>query len=78
VHNHPSGSPEPSSQDIAITNQLKEAGLILGIAVLDHVNWMDPFQFFIMAEDVPEDHAIDIQDMINCAENIGAIPVGVI
>ena len=37
AHNHPSGSFEPSSQDILITTQLKEAGNILGIAVLDHI-----------------------------------------
>jgi DNA repair protein RadC len=37
VHNHPSGSLEPSSQDIAITSQLKEAGSILGIQLIDHI-----------------------------------------
>src|SRR4030042_2893939 len=37
VHNHPSGSLEPSSQDIAITNQLREAGLLLGIQMIDHI-----------------------------------------
>jgi DNA repair protein RadC len=37
VHNHPSGSLEPSSQDIAITTQLKEAGSILGIQLVDHI-----------------------------------------
>jgi DNA repair protein RadC len=37
VHNHPSGSLEPSSQDIAITAQLKEAGSILGIQLTDHI-----------------------------------------
>jgi DNA repair protein RadC len=37
AHNHPSGSLEPSSQDIAITNQLKEAGNMIGISVLDHI-----------------------------------------
>jgi DNA repair protein RadC len=37
VHNHPSGSLEPSSQDIAITTQLKEAGAILGISLIDHI-----------------------------------------
>jgi len=37
VHNHPSGSLEPSQQDIEITRQLREAGEILGIRVLDHV-----------------------------------------
>lgn len=37
VHNHPSGSLEPSSQDIAITRQLKEAGSIIGISLIDHL-----------------------------------------
>jgi len=37
VHNHPSGSLEPSSQDIAITHQLREAGTHLGIQLLDHI-----------------------------------------
>jgi DNA repair protein RadC len=37
VHNHPSGTLEPSSQDISITGQLVEAGSILGIRVLDHI-----------------------------------------
>lgn len=37
VHNHPSGDPSPSHQDIEITKQLVRAGEILGIQVLDHV-----------------------------------------
>jgi DNA repair protein RadC len=37
AHNHPSGSLEPSSQDISITTQLKEAGQIIGIQVIDHI-----------------------------------------
>jgi DNA repair protein RadC len=37
VHNHPSGSLEPSSQDIAITRQLAEAGNVVGIRLLDHL-----------------------------------------
>jgi len=37
VHNHPSGNPEPSQEDIAITRQLTEAGRVLGIPVHDHV-----------------------------------------
>jgi len=36
-HNHPSGNPEPSSEDIAITRQIVEAGKILGIPVRDHI-----------------------------------------
>ncbi len=37
VHNHPSGSPEPSRADIQITNRIAEAGRLLGITVHDHV-----------------------------------------
>lgn len=37
VHNHPSGSPDPSGQDLDITRQLQEAGTILGIKVMDHI-----------------------------------------
>jgi DNA repair protein RadC len=37
AHNHPSGDPEPSGQDLSLTAQLIEAGRVLGIKVLDHV-----------------------------------------
>lgn len=37
AHNHPSGGLEPSQSDIAITEQLKSAGEILGIDLLDHI-----------------------------------------
>jgi DNA repair protein RadC len=37
VHNHPSGSLDPSPQDIAITTQLKEAGVLVGIQLIDHI-----------------------------------------
>lgn len=37
AHNHPSGSLEPSDEDIAITKQIAQAGKIMGIAVLDHI-----------------------------------------
>lgn len=37
AHNHPSEDPEPSENDINITRRLKEAGLILGIEVIDHI-----------------------------------------
>ena len=37
VHNHPSGDPTPSVEDIRITRQLIEAGNILGIKILDHI-----------------------------------------
>ncbi|HEX3030739.1 MAG TPA: DNA repair protein RadC [Bacillota bacterium] len=37
VHNHPSGDPTPSREDIEVTNRLMEAGKILGIEILDHI-----------------------------------------
>jgi len=37
VHNHPSGDPSPSPEDIAVTRRLCEAGKLLGIDVLDHI-----------------------------------------
>ncbi|MFK9091720.1 DNA repair protein RadC [Bacillus salipaludis] len=36
-HNHPSGKPEPSKEDIEVTKRLVEAGKIIGIDVLDHI-----------------------------------------
>jgi len=37
VHNHPSGHPEPSRDDLLITEQLRAAGRLVGIEVLDHL-----------------------------------------
>jgi DNA repair protein RadC len=37
VHNHPSGDPTPSQQDIEVTKRMVEAGNIVGISVLDHL-----------------------------------------
>lgn len=37
AHNHPSGNPSPSSEDIDVTKRLIESGLIMGIELLDHV-----------------------------------------
>jgi len=37
AHNHPSGTLQPSPEDMAITNRLIKAGEILGIRVLDHI-----------------------------------------
>jgi len=36
-HNHPSGDPTPSAEDIKVTKRLTDAGKIMGIAVLDHI-----------------------------------------
>ena len=37
VHNHPSGDPEPSREDLELTTRLKQAGDLLGLRVLDHI-----------------------------------------
>lgn len=37
AHNHPSGDPTPSEEDLAITRRLHEAGRMLGIELVDHV-----------------------------------------
>ncbi|MGC9070692.1 MAG: RadC family protein [Elusimicrobiales bacterium] len=37
AHNHPSGDPEPSEDDLEITKRLAEAGKILGIEIVDHI-----------------------------------------
>ena len=37
VHNHPSGDPSPSQEDLEVTRRLVEAGRILGVAVRDHL-----------------------------------------
>ena len=42
AHNHPSGDPTPSSEDIRVTNQLAGAGKLLDIPLLDHIVIGDP------------------------------------
>ncbi len=37
IHNHPSGDPTPSDQDISVTKRLHEAAEIIGIPVVDHI-----------------------------------------
>lgn len=37
IHNHPSGDPTPSREDVAATRRIKEAGHLIGIALIDHV-----------------------------------------
>jgi DNA repair protein RadC len=42
VHNHPSGDPEPSKADYAVTRQLSDAGKVVDIALVDHIILGDP------------------------------------
>jgi len=37
VHNHPSGDPAPSPEDIRVTKRMKEAGDLIGISLMDHI-----------------------------------------
>ena len=37
VHNHPSGDPMPSREDILVTQRIREGGSLLGIELLDHI-----------------------------------------
>lgn len=37
LHNHPSGDPSPSAEDIRVTKRMKEAGNLVGITLMDHV-----------------------------------------
>ncbi len=46
IHNHPSGDPNPSREDMEITRRLKEACDILGIRILDHIIIGDSFYSF--------------------------------
>jgi DNA repair protein RadC len=50
VHNHPSGAPEPSQEDIMITRRLVDTGKIIGIRVLDHVI-LGSFRYFSFADE---------------------------
>lgn len=47
VHNHPSGDPTPSREDLEITRRLKEVGNLLGIRVLDHIVIGDTYASFV-------------------------------
>ncbi len=37
IHNHPSGNPEPSNEDKSVTKNLVQAGVVVGIEVIDHL-----------------------------------------
>ena len=41
MHNHPTGDPTPSNDDIAVTERFAKAGKILGIELLDHIIFGD-------------------------------------
>lgn len=49
VHNHPSGDPSPSQEDVQVTQRLAETGRIVGIRVLDHVI-IGAYRYFSFAD----------------------------
>jgi DNA repair protein RadC len=50
AHNHPSGDPSPSTEDLMVTRQLSEAGITIGIEVLDHVVVGDAGRYYSFRE----------------------------
>jgi DNA repair protein RadC len=50
AHNHPSGDPEPSAEDLALTRRLAAVGQLLGIEVLDHVILGEASRFVSLRE----------------------------
>jgi DNA repair protein RadC len=57
-HNHPSGDPKPSGEDISVTRRLAQAGSILGITLCDHIVLGDQ-AFVSLRERSPELFAVD-------------------
>ena len=47
LHNHPTGDPAPSREDIEITKRLREAGEIIGVKLLDHIIIGDSYVSFV-------------------------------
>jgi len=47
LHNHPSGDPTPSREDMEITKRLREAGDLMGIRILDHIVIGDTYMSFV-------------------------------
>lgn len=56
AHNHPSGDPAPSAEDRAVTRQLRSAGSLLGIEVLDHIIVGDGCRYYSFSEAGALDH----------------------
>lgn len=50
AHNHPSGDPTPSSEDIAVSQQLVGAGVLMGVRVSDHIIIARGGQYFSFRE----------------------------
>lgn len=50
AHNHPSGDPSPSKEDIEVTAKIKEAGSIMNIKLHDHIIIGDDIKYYSFAE----------------------------
>jgi DNA repair protein RadC len=57
-HNHPSGDPQPSSEDISVTRRLARAGSILGIGLCDHIV-LGGGAFFSLRDHMPNLFSVD-------------------
>jgi DNA repair protein RadC len=53
-HNHPSGDPRPSAEDLDVMRHLAGAGRLLGVALLDHVVWVRQGGFHSIRETHPD------------------------
>jgi DNA repair protein RadC len=69
-HNHPSGDPAPSPDDVALTARMVTAGAIMGIDVLDHVILADQ-RYFSFAESGQLPAAIAVRAAADLAERAG-------
>ncbi|WP_339192772.1 JAB domain-containing protein [Paenibacillus sp. FSL W8-1287] len=49
-HNHPSGQPDPSPEDVELTERLRDSGYLLGIELLDHIILGEGTRFVSMKE----------------------------
>ncbi|MFC2007617.1 DNA repair protein RadC [Chloroflexota bacterium] len=63
VHNHPSGNPEPSTQDRELTRELVYAGKVMRINVLDHIIIGDNRYFSFAGEGLIEEYELDYLNM---------------
>lgn len=52
LHNHPSGSPEPSREDILVTRKIKACGELLDILLMDHIIIGDNRYFSFREQDI--------------------------
>ena len=52
LHNHPSGNPEPSKEDINVTFRIRDCGELLGIPLMDHIIIGDNCFFSFREQDI--------------------------